>query len=80
MFSELSLTRAQSSCLTGGVAAIPMIVGSVPSGADLLTFETSDNATILTATASSGTYFVKMQSLNACGASGVSNEVAVTIP
>jgi hypothetical protein len=57
-----------------------LVVGSVAGGTDLLTHETTDNATILTATGPPGKYFVKIQSLNACGASGFSNEVVVTIP
>jgi hypothetical protein len=57
-----------------------LVVGSVAGGADLLIAETVDNATSLMATAPSGTYFVKMQAVNPCGASPFSNEVRVIVP
>ncbi|HUE87393.1 MAG TPA: fibronectin type III domain-containing protein [Vicinamibacterales bacterium] len=57
-----------------------LVVGSAPGGADLLIFDTNDNATTLTATAPNGRYFVKVQAVNPCGTSPFSNEVVVTVP
>lgn len=57
-----------------------LTVGSVSGGADFGTIDTSSNATTFSASAPNGTYFVRMQSVNDCGVSSFSNEVAITVP
>jgi hypothetical protein len=65
---------------SGTASQYRLLVGSVAGGADLLIANTADNTTTMVANAPNGTYFVKVQAVNLCGASTSSNEVIVTVP
>jgi hypothetical protein len=65
---------------SGAPSHYRLVVGSVAGGNDVLISNTSNNATTLLATASNGTYFVRVQAVNLCGTSTSSNEVIVTVP
>ena len=65
---------------SGAPSQYRLVVGSVAGGADVLITNTANNSTTLVATASNGTYFVKVQAVNPCGASPSSNEAIVTVP
>lgn len=53
--------------------------GSSSGASDLAVIDTQSAATTLSATAGSGTYFVRVLGKNACGVSGPSNEVIVQV-
>ncbi|MGE3191576.1 MAG: S8 family serine peptidase, partial [Vicinamibacterales bacterium] len=55
-------------------------VGSAGGLADLATIPTGTTAPQFSATAPSGTYFVRVRAVNACGASVPSNDVVVVVP
>ncbi|MEW6322836.1 MAG: fibronectin type III domain-containing protein [Acidobacteriota bacterium] len=55
-------------------------VGSQSGQANLVQFATGTPSTVLTTTAVSGQYFVRVRGANACGVGPASNEVIVAIP
>jgi hypothetical protein len=61
-------------------ASYTLHVGSVPGGSDILVFSTGNAATTLGASAPPGTYYARVVAQNACGVSGVSNEIVVVVP
>ena len=66
----------------GGTAASSyrLEAGSGPGGTDVLVTDLGSAATSLTAVnVGTGTYFVRLRSVNACGQSGVSNEALVIV-
>jgi hypothetical protein len=65
---------------SGAPSHYRLVVGSVAGASDVLISNTSNNATALVATASNGTYFVRVQAVNLCGTSTSSNEVSITVP
>jgi hypothetical protein len=63
-----------------GATSYRLLVGSGPGLNDVVVSDLGSAATIGTATnVRAGTYFVRVQSLNACGQSGVSNEAVVSV-
>lgn len=63
-----------------GAASYLVLVGSGPGGSDILTTDLGSASTsLLASNTTPGTYFVRVQSINACGQSVPSNEVAVTV-
>jgi hypothetical protein len=68
--------RASASAVTSYIIE----AGSFSGGIDIAQFATGNASTSLAAVASQGTYFVRVRARNACGASGASNEVIVTVP
>ena len=63
-----------------GATSYLLLVGSGPGRNDLLVTDLGSAATMLTASnVIAGTYFVRVQALNACGQSGPSNEAVVTV-
>ena len=66
---------------SGGPPISYMIEAGSSSGlADLVTLSTGSASTSFVATAPSGTYFVRVRTVNGAGASIPSNEVVVTVP
>jgi predicted phage tail protein len=61
-------------------ASYTLQVGSVSGGSDILVFSTGNAATALGASAPPGTYYARVVAQNACGVSGVSNEIVVVVP
>ena len=61
------------------VSGYRLDVGSAPGLSNLLQYPIGP-ATVFSGNASSGAYFARVLAVNACGVSGPSNEVAVTIP
>ncbi len=57
-----------------------LVVGSQTGGSDILVLPTGTTATSTGASAPPGTYYVRIQSQNACGVSGASNEIVVVVP
>jgi hypothetical protein len=55
-------------------------VGSGPGLSNIVVFDTGAPSPTLSATAPNGTYYVRIRGRNACGTSGVSNEVIVQVP
>jgi hypothetical protein len=63
-----------------GAASYRLLVGSSPGLNDVVMSDLGSAATTGSATnVRAGTYFVRVQSLNACGQSGVSNEAVVSV-
>ena len=56
-----------------------IVAGSAPGTVDLAVIDTSGNATTIMAAAPDGVYYVRVQSVNDCGASAFSNEVVITV-
>jgi hypothetical protein len=54
--------------------------GSLPGLSNLANFDLISTATIITASAPRGTYFVRVRGRNSCGTSPPSNEIIVTVP
>jgi hypothetical protein len=74
--STVTLTWAAGN----GATSYLLLVGSGPGRNDLLVGDLGSAATMLTASnVTAGTYFVRVQALNACGQSGPSNEAVVTV-
>ncbi len=57
-----------------------LVVGSAAGGADLLVADTANSSPTLRTAAPNGTYFVKVQAVNSCGASPYSNERIIEVP
>jgi PKD repeat protein len=55
-------------------------VGSAHDLRDVLVYDTQSPATSLQATAPNGTYYARILARTACGTSGPSNELTVTVP
>jgi predicted phage tail protein len=64
----------------GQVTTYVIEAGSQSGAVDLANVATGNTNTSLVATATSGTYFVRVRARNMCGTSGPSNEVVITIP
>ena len=64
----------------GPVTTYVIEAGSQSGAVDLANVATGNTNTSLVATATSGTYFVRVRARNMCGTSGPSNEVVITIP
>jgi hypothetical protein len=66
---------------TGIAGALAYVIeaGSSSGGTDLAVLDTGTNANSYTGTAPAGTYYTRVRARNACGSSGVSNEVVFTI-
>ncbi|MGQ0736270.1 MAG: fibronectin type III domain-containing protein [Acidobacteriota bacterium] len=64
---------------SGPVTTYIVGAGSGSGASDIVSFVTGNALTSLTAVASPGSYFVRVQARNACGTSGDSNEVIVTV-
>jgi hypothetical protein len=63
-----------------GATSYLLLVGSSPGRNDLLVMDLGSAAALLIAPhVPLGTYFVRVQSLNACGQSGASNEALVIV-
>jgi hypothetical protein len=62
-----------------GASSYIVEAGSHPGAADLATIDTGTPASTLSATAPSGTYFVRIRGRNACGTGTPSNEITVTV-
>ena len=74
--NTVTLTWAAGS----GATSYLLLVGSGPGRNDVLVTDLMSAATMLSATnVSAGTYFTRVQALNACGQSGPSNEAVVTV-
>jgi subtilisin len=65
--------------LVGTVNSYVLEVGSSPGLSDILTTTTSA-ATVLTASAPSGVYYVRVRARSICGLTGPSNEVILVVP
>jgi hypothetical protein len=63
-----------------GASRYVLQAGSAPGASNLLVQTTSTNATSFQATASNGTYYVRVLSQNNCGSSAASNEITVVLP
>jgi hypothetical protein len=75
--STVTLTWSPSS---NGPTSYAIAAGSSSGLSDLALFDTGNAATVLTTTAPSGVYFVRVIGRNACGGSAASNEVIVQVP
>lgn len=85
-FAPTGLTQSVSGTTitlswTGSTGATSYVIqaGSASGRSDLSNSNTGGAATSLSVTAPSGTYYVRVLAQNACGASGASNEVVVTV-
>ncbi len=56
------------------------VVGSMPGTSNLVVYPTGGTATSLAGNAPPGAYYVRVLAQNACGPSGPSNEIFVTVP
>jgi hypothetical protein len=65
---------------SGPLITYVLEAGSVSGGNDIANFATGSVDTALTASATPGTYFVRVRARNACGTSGPSNEVIIPVP
>jgi hypothetical protein len=65
---------------SGPVTTYVIEAGSQSGAIDLANVATGNTGTSLVATATPGTYFVRVRARNACGTSAPSNEVVITIP
>jgi hypothetical protein len=65
---------------SGPVTTYVIEAGSQPGAIDLANVATGNTTTSLGATATRGTYFVRVRARNGCGTSAPSNEVVITIP
>jgi hypothetical protein len=62
-----------------GATSYILEAGSSPGTVDIVFVDLGSAATTLTATAANGTYYVRIRSKNACGSSGPSNEIVITV-
>jgi len=64
----------------GSPTSYVIAAGSSPGGVDIAVIDTGSPATTLSATVSSGVYFVRVAGKNACGTSAPSNEAIIQVP
>lgn len=74
------VTLSWNAPASGAPSRYRLVVGSAAGGSNLLIMDTGNNATTLTTTAPNGTYFVRVQSVNSCGAGPSSNEAVIAVP
>jgi predicted phage tail protein len=79
MQSGASVTFTWQPSVGENVISYVIVVGNAPGASNLLVSDVGP-ATSLNATGPPGSYYVRVLARNACGNSGGSNEVAVTIP
>jgi len=77
-------TTGQSVLLTwsasGNLTSLIVDVGSSPGGSNLAVVILEPGAVELSATAPSGTYYVRLRAANDCGSTPAANELVITVP
>jgi subtilisin len=66
--------------VVGTITGYVIEVGSAPGLSDIIRTTTSSAATVVSATASAGAYYVRVRAQSTCGLTGPSNEVTVVVP